>query len=130
MTTITTGAMISNDSLPMVLELDGDWCHGVLLEPFTVTWRERNAIFTIPRGFETDFASIPRFLRWYLLPLGRHAPAAVVHDWFYQTGASPRHVADECFRDLMKQLGVGWFKRQVMYRGVRLFAFMSYNTGG
>lgn len=40
---------------------------------------------TVPAGFETDFASIPKWADdWFgLNPNGKYAKAAVIHDWLY-----------------------------------------------
>lgn len=85
----------------------------------------------IGKGFETDFASIPRGL-WNLWPPagGKHTPAALVHDCVYQMGfvsvddGSVRHVArkeaDDIFRDAMAVAGVPWLSRQLIYFGVRV----------
>lgn len=37
--------------------------------------------YTIPKGYVTDFASVPKFLWSILPPLGRHNLAALLHDW-------------------------------------------------
>lgn len=39
---------------------------------------------TVPKGFLTDLASIPKMLQKALPPDGEYAPAAVVHDYLYQ----------------------------------------------
>ncbi len=40
----------------------------------------------VPAGYVTDFASIPRISRLFFSSLGRHAEAAVAHDWLYAFG--------------------------------------------
>lgn len=45
-------------------------------EPFTIT---------VPKGFLTDLASIPKFLHGIFTPDGDYSAAAVVHDFLYQT---------------------------------------------
>jgi len=77
----------------------------------------------VPLGFETDFASVPRILWSVLPPWGRYSPAAVVHDWLYfnrKNMAAKRKRADKVFYWLMKEFGVPWWKRRVMYLGVRI----------
>jgi hypothetical protein len=82
----------------------------------------------VPAGFTTDFASIPRFFWRVLPPTGRYGKAAVIHDYIYRTPTAPftRAEADGIFRDAMKDLGVGWFTRTVMFRAVRLFGGGAY----
>lgn len=76
---------------------------------------------TVPAGFETDLASVPRFFWRWFPPAGDYAAAAVVHDWFYRhpSGIS-RFLADAIFRDLMAALGVPAWKRWLMWAAVRL----------
>src|SRR5262245_60827307 len=56
----------------------------------------------------TDFASIPFYMSWFASRMGRHTPAALVHDQLVQPGMDPavRVQADYLFRDMMDDLGV------------------------
>jgi hypothetical protein len=82
----------------------------------------------VPRGFVTDFASVPRLFWRILPPWGTYSPAAVVHDYLYATGRFPRKKADQAFLCLMKALGVPRWKRTVMYWGVRLGGSIAWNA--
>jgi len=79
---------------------------------------------TVPAGFTTDMASIPRFFWRWFPPAGNHAAAAVVHDWLYRTrhGVS-RFLADALFRDLMAAMHVPAWKRWCMWFALRLFGW-------
>ena len=85
--------------------------------------RRRIAVLT-PKGYVTDFASIPAFAQWLISPFGKHAEAAVVHDWLYTLGTPGdkigRRRADKTFRRALKLVGVGPIRRHVMYWSVRL----------
>jgi hypothetical protein len=90
-----------------------------------------HGMFIVPTGFETDMASIPRQFHNILSPLGEYAPAAVFHDWAYSkcsNGHFPadRKMADDTFKELMFNLGIGWMQREIIYRAVRLFGGASY----
>jgi hypothetical protein len=121
---ITTGSRIGfNDSLQVEL-LPGGRCVR-LIRCFKVTLAVGRMI-TVPTGFETDFASVPR-LFWRLIPpWGRYSAAAVVHDYLYATASVTRYEADRIFLDLMKRLGVPLWKRRLMYRAVRLGGWISW----
>lgn len=96
---------------------DGKW---ILLAPLAYRSQVAGQTFTIPAGFQTDFASVPRLPVAYLLAGDTaHAPA-VVHDWLYVTRKVPRKVADAVFREAMQCDGVPWWRRQLMYVSVRL----------
>ena len=88
--------------------------------------RTRVNRITVPAGFSTDFASIPRFFWRVLPPTGEYGKAAVIHDFLYTFGADnhgpvSKAYADGVFLRAMEDLGVGAVRRQLMYRAVRLF---------
>jgi len=85
-----------------------------------------NDYVDVPKGFETDFASIPRVLWSIAPPDGVYTQAAVLHDYLYQTGKYPRKKADRIFLEAMAVLGVALWKRRVIYRAVRLFGWMFF----
>lgn len=75
---------------------------------------------TVPTGFVTDFASIPRIFWSLLRPDGEYAYAAVIHDFLYWTQTRSREVADEIFLRAMKDFGIGEATVQAIYKAVRL----------
>jgi hypothetical protein len=89
-----------------------------LLAP--VTWipeSYRSKGITVPFGFVTDFASVPRLLWSLFPPIGRYGYAAVFHEQHGMT----RKEADLVFRDTMDELGVPAWKKLTLYSAVRLF---------
>lgn len=79
------------------------------------------AEIVVPEGYITDFASIPTLARAVFPPFGRHAKAAVLHDWLYLIGEPGRRdFADRVFLDAAEELGVGYMRRHAMYQAVRL----------
>lgn len=82
----------------------------------------------VPSGFVTDFASIPAAAQLVFSPFGRHAKAAVLHDWIYSVGEPGlKAFADHVFRDAMAELGVDKAKRDIMFEAVHLFGGSGYN---
>ena len=80
------------------------------------------------KKFQTDFASVPRFLHPIIPPIGKYNRATILHDYMYRTcrvGFS-RKEADTLFRDLLRKLGVAKMRVFVMYWGVRLFGESSW----
>lgn len=101
-----------------------------LTETFGYTTRPGRRI-TVPAGFETDFASVPRFFWRLLPPTGEGIPygkAAVIHDFLYRTSTIDvtRKQADGIFFDAMTDLGVGNFTRHAMWLAVRLGGWSSF----
>lgn len=94
----------------------------ILLEDFK--YQVGKLVITVPKGFVTDFASIPKML-WGLLPKhGKYDIASVVHDFLYSehnlTGIN-RKLADKIFNYIMKESGVNCYTRKILYLGVRKF---------
>jgi len=113
------------DPLPTVkIELLPDGRRGRLLEPIALL--SRCHVINVPRGFVTDFASVPRLFWRIIPPWGEYALASVVHDYLCTQGRFPRKEADLIFLDLMKRLGVPLWKRQAMYRAVRLYSIATF----
>lgn len=86
-------------------------------------------VITVPAGFITDFASIPR-LFWRILPKwGKYGNAAVVHDFLYwdQTKFDRKH-SDVIFLEAMNVLKVPKRTARMMYRAVRMFGGKSWKA--
>lgn len=73
----------------------------------------------VPRGFVTDYASIPTPFRALFARQGRYSRAAVVHDYLYWTQRCSRLQADNLFMIAMKESGVGAGRRSAIYEAVR-----------
>ena len=83
---------------------------------------------TVPAGFCTDFASVPRGLWNIFPPDGKYSQAAVLHDFLYKTHMLTRKRSDKIFLESMQVLKVSWLKRHLMYRAVRIFGQGSWNN--
>ena len=88
---------------------------------------------TVPQGFLTDGASIPRPLWLLLPPWGRYGQAAVLHDYLIEGGVisyeshtekPTRAEADRIFLEAMAVLEVNLVTRYAMYAGVRAWAWV------
>ena len=86
-------------------------------------------IITIPEGFITDFASIPRVFWIFLPPDGIYTGAAVLHDYLYNTKRFKRNICDKLFLEAMKALDVKKYIRNIMYCAVRAFGWQPYYFG-
>ncbi len=83
---------------------------------------------TVPEGFQTDLATVPRALWWLFPPADpEYAAAAVLHDYLY-SWRSPdgepfdRATADGIFLEAMLILGVPRWTALVMFVAVRLYS--------
>lgn len=91
--------------------LDRDWTYGR---------------FTVPKGFHTDGASIPRIFWTFIGGPSRAAfmEAAVLHDWLYVKDSTTlqnisRKEADDIFYGLLKKNKVHPFRSWLMWLAVR-----------
>jgi len=78
----------------------------------------------IPKGLETDFASIPRFF-WRLFPphLKKYRQGAVVHDYLYMTKdvVTSRAFADAEFRRMLIMKKTPKWQAWLFWAVIRLF---------
>ena len=49
----------------------------------SVSFQTRAGEVTVPRGYTTDFASVPVWLWGFFPPIGRYNRATILHDWWY-----------------------------------------------
>ena len=93
----------------------------IVWEPFR--YRAAHDTYTVPSGMCTDFASVPRPFVWYLPRYGPYTLAAVLHDHLWRdlaaNGALSYADADGIFRRAMRELGVPFLHRWLMWGAVR-----------
>jgi hypothetical protein len=82
---------------------------------------------TVPVGFVTDLASIPRTFYSALRPDGEYAYAAIIHDYLYWTQSRPRETADMIFKFAMQDFEVGPMTVGVIYKAVRVAGGASWD---
>jgi len=90
---------------------------------------------TVPKGFKTDFASIPRFAWRYIDP---EDPcilyASVVHDYLYSLAGKmgevvfARNLADRVLSEAMEISGARVDQRAIVYRLVDWFGGSHWDT--
>jgi len=87
--------------------------------------KDSNEVIIVPKGTLTDFASVPRGLWNIFPPDGKYSPAAVIHDYLYQTngldGKYTRRQSDDILFEAMGVLGVPGWKKHLMYAAVWTF---------
>ena len=84
---------------------------------------------TVPAGFVTDFASVPRLPLAFLVAGDTAHEAAVVHDWLYTSHETDRATADAVFREAIRvsdQQAPAW----LMWLAVRVGGSGSWDAPG
>lgn len=120
------------------LQVDfGDWTDqnagriAILLND--VTWRG----ITVPAGFMSDGATVPRFLWWFLPPWGDRATvAALIHDFACDSlkagapvpGGETRERCDGLFRAAVIELGVSRWRAWLSWSGIRAYSILVERT--
>jgi len=113
--------------LPLRVEQisEKDW---LLTAPLQYYSALLDRILTVPAGFVTDFASVPRlpFMYWFTGGLAQ-APAAL-HDWIYRTPEVDitRSQGDAVFEEAISARGYWEARSWFMWLGVRLGGWSSY----
>ena len=92
------------------LDADFSYCSDIVGEKITA-----------PKGFRTDFASVPRLPIVFWLAGDTSTEAAVIHDWLYTSKITTRRVADAVLREAGKVSGVPAWRRWMIWAGVRAF---------
>ena len=89
----------------------------------------RGCVYVPPMG-ETDGASIPRCFWNLLSPFGDYFYSSVIHDFLYSKINTEFHrdEADLIFKEAMFNVGVPWYRRETIYRAVRLFGASSFKA--
>ena len=101
---------------------------------FTVLFARRvnfgGKSFLIPRGFESDGASVPRLFWRIVFPNSDShvTTAGICHDWIYreQPTVWNRKEADRMFLALLIEFGAGLFAACCAYCAVRLFGWIAW----
>jgi hypothetical protein len=89
---------------------------------------------TVPTGFRTDGASVPRMF-WPIFDpyAGNYLHAAVIHDYLYSVWSdchfkADRYTADWLFKEAMFNSGISWPTRETIYRAVRMFGWRAFKA--
>ena len=83
--------------------------------------------FTVPQGFVTDFASVPRIPLVFDWLGDRGNLAATLHDWLYSAKPVSRELADAILKEALLVQGVGHIEAAAIYLGVRIGGASHYN---
>ena len=107
----------------------------------TKNWRYNinGTEYVIPKGFQFDGASIPKFLRTFFSPVGVLLMGGLVHDYMYKYSACKpadksgtllvvdQKKADQIFRDICIEVNGFYFMNYLAYWSLRLGGFVAWN---
>lgn len=99
-----------------------------LVEPLTYDGHSQR--FVVPVDFPTDFASVPRPFVWLVPRYGRYTKAVILHDYLWslaKRGDVTWVDADGILRRTMRELGVAFLRRWLMWAAVRLASIVRHD---
>lgn len=114
-----------------------DLCNGFwkLYEPLFYDSPDKRS-WMIPRGFLTDFGSVPACVDWIIPSVETVAdPAYILHDYLYakhrehDDRCMSRHDADQILYDALRLCGVSKVKAATIYYACRLGGSMAWERG-
>ena len=94
-------------------------------------WTQAGLVITIPMGFITDDASIPKFLDWipFLDRQGLSRRPGLLPDGIYAIGRTRgKDWADGVLRAACRSEGMNAFQAGCIYQGVHVFGNSSWNS--
>lgn len=118
---MTSQFLSNNESLKIV---NGGWVLSSTVEYYSEVL---GSTVSVPIGFFTDLASVPRVMRW-VVPVAnaKNRRAAIVHDYLCYEDVQEKYgitqrQADEIFREALEVCGVSMIGRWGMWTPVRVF---------
>lgn len=114
---------------PIAVKQFNDGTYWILLEPveYWIGISKKYQI-EVPKGFVTDFASVPAGFTALFLPTGQYSRAAVIHDYLYWTQRCSREQADRIFLLAMIESDVPYKTRSTIYQAVKAGGESSWIT--
>jgi hypothetical protein len=97
-----------------------------LREPLVYFSALLHEYITVPVGFEADSYSAPETPFGSFIIRGIDRRPAFIHDKLYADADLPREVCDSVFLEAMEAAGIAWWRRKLIYRGVRSFGGLFY----
>lgn len=83
-------------------------------------------VYTVPKGFKTDFATLPVAAIPLLGLKFKFSKANVLHDYLYATGKFSRKQCDDIYYRALIKLGTNRYKAKLAYCAVRLLGEKHY----
>ena len=101
------------------LKAFGDQSYWVLTEDYIYQFPESKVKIKVPRGFVTDFASIPESFRPAFSEKSAKSNAAIVHDYLYWDQSCGRGQADRIMQLAMKDAGISSVEVLLIYGALK-----------
>lgn len=110
----------------------------MLLSDFSFSFSDKHSI-VVPKGFLTDFGSVPKIFQSFISPVGKATKAYVIHDYMLKclydhaneinakVDPEARALCDSFFYNALLKLKVNKTQAKLIYYCVRIHSYLSYN---
>lgn len=120
---------MSSFTTPLDARISDNGARFELLAPFTYERSHKGSgvKITVPAGFVTDLASVPKLARPLFPVYGKWTKAAVLHDYLWSMQGVlgymrlTQHETNDIFLEAMEVLNVPWMTREIFYQAVEWF---------
>jgi hypothetical protein len=119
--------------VPVPIVPFADWDYYYILAPlewFSSMVPPLLSKVTVPEGFVTDLASVPREFWAFLPPTARYTYPAIIHDYLYWFRPCSRGWADAILKMAMQEMAVDIDKIIAIYAAVRLGGGLAWDQDG
>jgi hypothetical protein len=99
-------------------------------DPLIMTFKDGAPAITVPAGFVTELASVPKRLHWWGGKTEVSMAPAIFHDYLYWTQACTRDEADAVMHVAMTALGAGNAKAAGTYKAVSSTGLTAFKSNG
>lgn len=104
---------------PLVVSPVADGIHWKLFQNFELM-DDKLGMVIVPKGFLTDFGSIPMLIRNIISPTGKGVWGFTVHDWFYGTQTIARQDADRLLLRILEFCGESTVESSIIFDALQL----------
>lgn len=108
--------------VPLRVELQEGRKNWKLIDDFMFVTYKGDPIL-VPKGFITNFASIPRIPIIFDLVGNYGHAAATLHDYLYRRTTISREECDNIFYQALRTTGIASWRARLMWLGVRAFGW-------
>lgn len=106
-------------SRPTITQLSPNPALFMVAHPLSYQAYDGELEITVPVGFITDLASIPRQLWWWQSPFEATMAPAILHDYLYWQQTCTKDEADAVMYLAMEEVGINANTRNLVYAGIR-----------
>lgn len=99
-----------------------------LTAPLRYVNKKLDLDITVPKGFKTNYGSVPMFLQSIISASGKATYGYVIHDYLYSIGKYTKKESDAILSTIMTELGVSKWRVVSVYYGLKIGGSKAWNN--